>query len=276
LKTSYGANAETATFNIFQTDPNGNCSSGNGGLNGNCNSIISQSGNVQLPFMDGTYTSGGSVSYSSPSASSTTWGHYNYTVSLGQVTFTNTQRLEFQTKFVTQTYGQLGMKMIIDNTGLSDQYGQSLLQTPSPTDPFMGYYLYLANSCSGNSGYDQDGNVYVYNAGPDLAWVQQGSRAIFTTSDKTSAYAGWIFFSNGFHSSASRTDSVVAQVGASTLLYYSTPYTQPGLDGYQQGTRVPAGNYLLYIYLFGYDQEGHSLLSTDYIGPVRVYYTNTC
>ena len=274
MYTSYGANAHTATINIYQTNYDGTCSSGNGGLNGGCTNVISTA-TVQLPFMDG----GSSNSYSNPSASGT-WGHYNYTVTLPTQTFTSTQRLEFQIKFVPQTHGQLGMKMIIDNSNLNDQYGQSLLQTATPTSPFMGYLAYNANTCNGShgGGWNSDnvvGQVYTYNAGPDIAWVEQGSRVIFMSYDKSSAYGSIVYFQTGGWGGWSSVDSAAIPVGASQLLYFSTPFTQPGLQGYQGGTLIPQGNYKMYVYLNGYDEEGHSLLSTDYMGPVRVYYTDT-
>ncbi len=165
------------------------------------------------------------------------------------------------------------MKMIIDNTGLSDQYGQSLLETPSLTSPFTGYYSYLSydSNNQGGSYKGEVGNVYINNAGPDLAWVAPGSRAIFMTTDKSSAYAGYIFFTPGQHSSQSSTDSAIIPVGTSAQLYFSTPYTQPGFDTKQGGSRIPDGKYMMYVYINGYDEEGHTMLSTEYFGIVRVY-----
>ena len=94
------------------------------------------------------------------------------------------------------------------------------------------------------------------------------------TPDKSSAYGGYIFFSSSGHGVPSNTDSLVIPVGATSQLWFSTPYTQPGFAGKQGGSRIPDGNYKMYVYINGYDEEGHSLLSTDYIGTVRVYYTN--
>lgn len=289
LHTSYGANAETVTFNIFEPNYEGTCTSGNGGLGGNCNQIISQSLSTSIPFLDGWGT------YQNPQANSF-WGHYNYTVNLTNspaVTFNSTQRLEFQMSYVAPSHGILPMTMIIDNTGLTDSWGQSLLQVPPVTAPFMGYLEYLANTCNGNQGrnsnddYDNlDGQVYIYNSGPNIAWITPNSRAIFTPiSTPTSAYAGWMYFVTsggyGYHQiGQAESDSLDLQVGIPTAVSYSTPYSQPGLDLEQtqngfQGTLIPAGNYKMYIYVNGYDDQGHTLLTTEYLGPVRVYYTDT-
>jgi hypothetical protein len=277
LKTSYGANVETVTFNIFETNYDGTCASGNGGLGGNCSPVIS-SNSVSIPFMDGWGT------YQNPQPSSV-WGHYNYTVSLPQESTSSTQRIEFQMSYVAPTNGILPMTMIIDNTGLTDQWGQSLLEVPPITAPFMGYLSYLANSCNGNTGHgyhgtngNNDGQVYIYNSGPNIAWVSPGSRAIFTpiSGTPTNAYAGWMFFTNnnGWNQNVATDDSADLSVGSSTEVYFSTPYTQPGTDGSQSGTLIPVGNYKMYIYVNGYDDQGHTLLTTEYLGPVRVYYND--
>ena len=262
--TSYGQDAETVGVNIFETDVDGNCSSGNGGIGGNCQgsgNVIYQTASAPMPFED----SWGGYSTSRPSARSF-WGQANFTTGmLPAVNVTATQRIEFQILYVPKASGQLGMQAIIDNTQLSGT--QSQLQVPPISASFLGYLSY------DNQG---DGSLYISNAGPNVAWVAPGSRAVFYNYDSCSqdfAYAGWIYFTkNGGHwNQWSNTDSVAIPVGTSLQMYFTQPNTQPGLDGYQGGTYIPVGNYKMYVYINGYDDTGHTLLNTQYLGVVKVY-----
>src|SRR5579875_17575 len=264
LHTSYGMNAETVDVNVFETDVNGNCNSGNGGLGGNCQgsgNVIYQTTSAPMPFED----SWGGYSTSRPSANSF-WGQANFTTDrLPTVNVTTSQRIEFQIQYVPKSSGQLGMQMIIDNTQLAGT--QSELQMPTISAPFLGYLSYDNKN---------DGSLYISNAGPNVAWVAPGSRAVFYNYDSCTqncAYAGWIYFStnNQHWNQWSNTDSFAIPVGTSLELFFTQPNTQPGLDGYQGGTIIPIGYYKMYVYINGYDDSGHTLLNTQYLGVVRVY-----
>lgn len=248
-KASYGQSAHKLTFTVDIVDQNGNFVQ-----HINTTSISNYPFNFQDSF--GTY--------SSVSASSTTWGSQNFTFNAPAVNMAPNQRIKFQIAFVTQVNGRLPMKFDIDNSLISSK--SSSLQIPLPDNPLPGYFV--CNQCT-----SEDGTVNVYNQGPYSAWLTQNSRVTFETYDGKSVYASWVTGFSGFSHGVSA-DSPVIPVGTSLLVTFSIPHTGPGIDpsgnSGAYGSVITAGHYRMYVFLNGYDQKGNVLLGTEYIGPVKV------
>ncbi|MHB9160612.1 MAG: hypothetical protein ACYC6W_06990 [Nitrosotalea sp.] len=246
--TSYGKSAHKLTFTVDMVDQNGNFV-----RHINTTSISNYPFNFQDSF--GTY--------SSISASSTTWGSQNFTFNAPVVNVASNQRIKFQIAFVPPVNGQLPMKFDIDNSLISTS---SSLQIPLPDNPLPGYFV--CNQCT-----TQDGTVNVYNQGPYAAWLTQNSRVTFETYDGKSVYASWVTGFSGFSHGVSA-DSTVMLVGTSLPITFSIPHTGPGIDpsgnSGAYGSIIMPGHYRMYVFLNGYDQKGNVLLGTEYIGPVKV------
>lgn len=254
--TNYGNGAEKVNFNIYETDQDGNNPV-----------LLAQSQNYNLFFNDGWYKGAGQSAYTNNPDKNSNWGHYNFTTNTvnngNPVVVGSGQRIKFQMQFVPSTI-QLGMKMIIDNSGINDQWGNSYIQIPIPDNPLPGYFTYNAHN---------DGSVWISNNGPDIAWVTPNTRVIFMTYDKSQAYGSWINFGSNFPHTPAQVDSFAIPNGGVSQLSFAIPDIEPGVDGQQQPghVQIPAGNYKMFVYINGYDEEGHTLLSTQYVGPVRVY-----
>jgi hypothetical protein len=247
LKTSYGNNAQQLAFTISLTDNAG----------GSPVTIV-QSGNMQWPFADSF------GDYNSAPDSSLYWGHFNYTVNLASQSVASQQRLMFQIQYPSPpANGRIDTKMLIDSTDLIDQYKNTLLQIPTPNQPLPGYYTYASNA---------DGTVSVYNSGPYQAWLTPNSRVTFEDFHGGTDYASWIasFQGDCHDNNCWVSDSTLLPVGGTTQITFSIPHTQPGIDQSSQGTKIPAGNYRMYVYLNGYDQRGNFITGTQYIGSVKV------
>ncbi|MDE1868173.1 MAG: hypothetical protein KGI08_10760, partial [Thaumarchaeota archaeon] len=231
--------AHKINFVINIVDQNGNLVS-----NGN----LATSSSFAMNFADSF------GAYSNPS---NTWGQYNYSIALPQVTLTANQRLQLQMTFVSQlNNGQLPMKLEIDNSAITGQ-SNSMLQVPHPDTPFPAYYTYQ---------HGQDGNVYVYNPGPNAAWLTDNTRVTFETIDASQAY-GSVNCGFGGNPHEQLTDSSIFTVGSTLSVCFSPPALTPSQNA--NGDITP-GRYRMYAFLSGYDQKGEPFFVTQYIGVVRV------
>jgi hypothetical protein len=244
-KTNYGNAAHKLNFILDIVDQNGNFIQ-----HVNTTSIS----NNPVPFGDSFGT------FSNPGNSA--WLQYNVTFNMPSVTLGSNQRLKLEPMFINQAgNGQLSMKLEIDNISIGGISAlNSLLEIPLPDQPLPGYYTYQSG---------EDGNVNLYNAGPNPAWVTGNTRVVFENYQGTQAYASWVCGFNGFPQSVSA-DSPLIGVGSSEQICYTMPMTQPGTDKSSGGNPITPGNYRMYIYINGYDDTGNIVVATQYIGPVKV------
>jgi len=244
-KTNYGNTAHKLNFILDIVDNNGNFVQ-----HVNATSI----NNNPVPFGDsfGAFSNPGN----------TVWNQYNVTFNIPSVTLGSNQRLKLEPIFVNQVgNGQLSMKLEIDNISIGGISSlNSLLEIPQPNQPLPGYYTYPSGD---------DGNVNLYNAGPNPAWITGNSRVVFENYQGTQAYGSWVCGFNGFPQSVSA-DSPLIPVGGSEAICFTIPMTEPGTDKSSGGTQITPGNYRMYIYINGYDDTGNIVVATQYIGPVKV------
>ncbi|NJK77879.1 MAG: hypothetical protein HC944_02705, partial [Nanoarchaeota archaeon] len=100
-----------------------------------------------------------------------TYGTFNYTAALGEVTISSTERLNYTISYspATSTWVPLPLNLKIDDDTITPY--SSLLQIPPPDIPFPSYWIYDKSDRL---------EVSIYNVGPQGSWfVYQGTRAVF-------------------------------------------------------------------------------------------------
>jgi hypothetical protein len=195
----------------------------------------------------------------------------NYTTgSLSSVTVNPQERLNFTIVYKS------GLDMILrhdDNTMTSPK--SSYLQMPTPNFEFPSYFTYSRATIL---------KVIATNGGPYGSWFRyQGTRAVFDDLASTTSYAGLICSVNstltgdecntGGTNSAWRItedrDSIFIPVGSIVNMYFWEIQDRPdrNLSG---GTKIPAGDYHMYVFIDGYDETGKAFLRNMDIGKVKV------
>ncbi|MCV0411557.1 LamG-like jellyroll fold domain-containing protein [Nitrosarchaeum sp.] len=204
-----------------------------------------------------------------------TYGVFNYTIPLSNVTMSNLDRLNFTVNYVESTPNvwyplQLNFK-IDDETHTPTS---SLIQIPPPDTPFISYWTYDKSDRL---------EVTIYNVGPEGSWlVYQGTRAVFKDPDGDVSYAGIICSVNSTESDPCNTgggnnewrvdedrDSIFIPVDNIGKIYFWDIQNRPDRD-VSGGTEIPAGEYDMFVFINGYDEEGSTFLRNLEMGRVKV------
>lgn len=254
----FGDTATLVDFSIYRTDVNGN----------NIQPAIKTSTNYPIKFAD---SKGLDSTSTYNNLADNIWKQMNYTTgSLSSVTVNPQERLNFTIVYKS------GLDMILrhdDNTMTSPK--SSYLQMPTPNFEFPSYFTYSRATIL---------KVIATNGGPYGSWFRyQGTRAVFDDLASTTSYAGLICSVNstltgdecntGGSNSAWRItedrDSIFIPVGSIVNMYFWEIQDRPdrNLSG---GTKIPAGDYHMYVFIDGYDETGKAFLRNMDIGKVKV------
>ncbi|NJK78109.1 MAG: LamG domain-containing protein [Nanoarchaeota archaeon] len=203
-----------------------------------------------------------------------TYGVFNSTFALGDVEVTNVERLKYTVSFIpsTTTWTALELNLKVDDETITPT--SSLLQTPPPDIPFTSYWTYDKSDRL---------EVSVYNLGPHGSWfVYQGTRAVFKSTDNGTSYAGIICSINSTESDPCSTgggndewridedrDSIFMPVDSIGKMYFWDIQNRPDRD-VGGGSEIPAGEYDMFVFIDGYDEEGSTFLRNLQMGRVIV------
>ena len=221
---------------------------------------------VDVPFYDPKGTNNENAD--------STYGVFNKTNTLGAVTMSANQRLNFTISYVpsTSTWKALEIDMKIDDQDMTPM--TSLLQIPPPDVPFSSYWMYDKSNRL---------EVSIYNVGPYGSWfVYQGTRAVFDNPTAGTSYAAVICSVNSTQSDPCDTsgansswrvmedrDSIFIPVGSIGVIYFWDVQDRPDRD-LSGGTEIPAGDYDMYVFIDGYDEKGDKFLRNLEMGRVKV------
>ena len=151
------------------------------------------------------------------------------------------------------------MDMRVDDTSITSNPTNSLLQPPDAIETFRSYITVVA---------DETKTLTVYNGGPETAWITyEGTRLTFDDIDSTNTFAAIILQANGT-SVTSTQDSRAFTIGSILDLTFSTAKNPPATTG-STGLVTP-GSYNMKMQISGYDVSGKSLTRTIEFGTVTV------
>jgi len=230
--TNYGDSAHLVTFYINKTDQDGIVQTN-----------IATDTSYPLKFLDGKENGDFLDSFNYTSTTST-W-----------INFTDTERLALDMQFISG----LDMDMRVDDTAITSNPTNSLLQPPDAIETFRSYITVVA---------DETKTLTVYNGGPETAWITyEGTRLTFDDVDSTNTFAAIILQANGT-SVTSTQDSRAFTIGSILDLTFSTAKNPPATTG-STGLVTP-GSYNMKMQISGYDVSGKSLTRTIEFGTVTV------
>ncbi|WP_299293889.1 LamG domain-containing protein [Nitrosopumilus sp.] len=265
----FGDTSSTVDLYIYETTQDGT----------NIEPPIAVDEDVSLPFLD----AGSIPETDGDFDADDIWGVYNFTnLAIPETILESGNRLNFTVNYVSglDTYMRID-DQTMDTAPLFSSY----LQVPEPSVQFPSYWTY---------DNDEILQVITYNTGPEGSWFQyQGTRAVFQNLDDPSgtSYSGLICSVNStnpsiLHSQTSTNkcerwnensgwmldedrDSIYIPVDYSAYLYFWEIQDRPDQND-SGGTKIPPGNYHLYVFINGYDSTGKSFLRQVDIGRVVV------
>ena len=235
FNSDYGPNAHQMTFTYEETDKDGVV----------LGAPLKQDNNYVIPFHDAK---------GDPTAWAT---NFDYTTSIQSVTIDANNRLKF-----TFTWNS-GLHMIIriDDSNL-DNPKSSFIQMPMPDTPFPAYYTYSIS---------QFPKVNVYNTGPYGSWLTFLTRITFDDINSDNSFSAHIFKVDGVElKNGIQTDSILLKVDQTYEVEFHKPRSVPDSTNQGAGNAIPIGQYKLYTFFSGHDEQGNIFLRTVYLGPVKV------
>ena len=241
--TNYGTNSHLMNFDIKIVDEFGNDL-------GFSNKTITQTINYPIPYFSDL------GEYLNPI--SDIWGQFNLTsITNSSLVVEPSERLMINMTMTPKSFGNLNLKMIIDDTDVVSGLGSSFLQTPLPDIGLPGYGTY---------DNDNIGTISVFNPGPSDVWITFESRVIFKDEITGTPYASFVISSDS-NTIDNTQDSPVIEAGTTSVVEFDRPRTQPGNSLSQL---IPEGRYQMFVFLDGYDSTGQLFFQTTPIGIVRV------
>ena len=148
----------------------------------------------------------------------------------------------------------------MDDTTLSSNPMNSLLQHPKTVEPFSSYIKVIA---------DQTKTLTVHNGGPATAWITyEGTRLTFDDVASSNTFAAIILQANGTNVNSTQ-DSKASPVGSILDLTFSTAKNPPETSSNEVGL-ITAGSYSMKMQISGYDVDGKSMTRTIEFGTATV------
>jgi len=241
-KTNYGDGAHKIDLNFVRTDTNG----------GSIETIDSRT-NIDVPFYDPKGLSDNDDS---------TFGVFNFTNNLGNVTMASTERLNLKINYVNSgsNWEALEADMKIDDQTMTPY--SSFLQIPTPNTDFPGFFVYDPSS--------DTLTVSIVNAQEDGHWLSYYiTRAVFKdTSDPSNSWAGVIDKVNSTKVDH-MADSIFIPPSKTVSVDFFIPRNPPEPKSGLGGT-IPPGQYNFNVYMQGYNDDGQMFLDTKFLGIATV------
>ena len=235
FNSDYGPNAHQMTFTYEETDKDGVV----------IGAPLKQDNNYVIPFHDAK---------GDPAAWAT---DFDYTTSIQDVSIDVNNRLKF-----TFTWNS-GPHMIIriDDSNL-DNPKSSFIQMPMPDAPFPSYFIY---------DNDNDPTVNVFNTGPYGSWLTFLTRITFDDINSDNSFSAHIkdVAGTSMNQGLAR-DSPLLKVGQTYTVTFHKPESIPDSTNNQGSNIIIPGQYKLYVFFSGHDEQGNIFLRTVYLGPVKV------
>ena len=139
----------------------------------------------------------------------------------------------------------------------------SYLQVPEPDGPMPVFYSH---------GRDVKVTFFAFNAGDEGVWfTSQGTRIVFNGT--TGHYTGIVdTVSNGSEQSTlnSNTDSPFIPRDTQADIVFCHPQTIPKASEPLESEKIVVGNYNVFVYLNGYDEDGTVFIRSIDLGSVLV------
>jgi hypothetical protein len=230
----YGPNAHKMTFKYEETDNLGNNQQ-----------LIKQDANYVLPFHDGKANPSGWTS------------NVNYSTIIPDLLIDPENRLKFSFNWNSG----LNMTIRIDDANLSNPKS-TYIQMPNVTSSFPSYYEYKTSTFP---------SIKIYNKGPYSSWLTYLSRLTFDHISTNSSYASHIKDVEGQTlNTGVEKDSILLKVNQTYTMTYQKPRSIPDATNQGNTNLITSGQYRMYVFFSGYDEQGNIFLRTVYFGIVRV------
>ncbi len=238
FNSDYGPNAHLITFTYEETDRFGTV----------IGVPLRQDNNYPIPFHDGK---------NDPDAWATNVNYTTRAPTMSAVTIDANNRL----KFAFTWNSGLNMTIRIDDTDLSNPQS-SFIQIPMPDMAFPSYFTY------DNDDFPQ---VDIFNTGPYGSWLTFLTRITFDDMNSDNSYSAHIKEVSGVTMDKGlERDSLLLKVGQTYVVTFHRPESIPDATNNQGNNIIPAGQYKLYIFFSGHDEQGNIFLRTSYLGPIKV------